>query len=107
MSNEPASAVSRDIKFGYDANATLTSVLDNFFRLLLRIKLTIRAHLMQLRKLLTFNPKPLVLRQMPMEDVELHSRHCIEISLQDLWRFVMSTNVNQQTTPAKARLVLH
>src|SRR5215467_13259764 len=104
MANEPTGTVPRNIKLRDNANPSLPSIFNNFFGLFLRIKQTVRTHLMQLRKFFTFDPETLILSQMPVEDVQLHGCHRIQVSFQDFWWFIMSTNVNQQSAPTKPGL---
>src|SRR5215510_10208283 len=107
MSNQPTRTVPGYIKLRHNSNSSLTSILNNLFGLFLRIEKTIRTHLMKLCKLLTFDPKSLILSQVPVKHVEFHGCHCIEISFQDFGWFVMPANIDQQSPPTESWLVVY
>ena len=73
ITDQPTGAMTRYVKLWNHTNATLAGVRDDFSYLILRVVVAIGTQLMKLRKLLAFDPKPLVLGQMPMKHIELHA----------------------------------
>jgi hypothetical protein len=56
---------------------------------------------------LAFDPEALVFGQVPMQDIELNRRHCIEIPFEDVDRLVVAPYVNKKTPPGKAGTVIN
>ena len=94
MTDQPTRAMTGNIKLRNDTNATIASVSDDFFYLFLRVVVTIGTHLMKLRKLLTLNTEALVLGQMPMKDIQLHCRHCIEVAFENFHGLKVASDID-------------
>src|SRR6185436_16397727 len=107
MSNQPARRMTRHIELRHHSNAALACVSDDIAYLILSIEEPIGSHLMKFRVALRFNSKPLVFREVPVKHVELHRSHAIQIALHDVDRLEVTPHIYQQTTPAKAWLVLN
>ena len=61
---------------------------------------------MQLGELLAFDAKSLVVGQVPMQDIQLQSGHAVEIALHHIKWDEVPANINEQSAPCKARLVM-
>src|SRR5688572_13355293 len=107
ITNEPARAVPGNIKLRHHANAALACVSDDVFYLFLCVVIAVGSELMQFRILLAFNTKALVLCQVPVKDVHLHSCEAIEITFEHFNRLEVTSDVDQQPAPRKAWLVLN
>src|SRR6185503_6870945 len=83
------------------------SVSDDFASLLLSVVQTVAAHFVKTRITFTFDSKSLIVRQMPVEHVELDRSHRVEVSLEHLDRLKMTSYVDKQPPPRKARFVLY
>ena len=103
MTYKPTCAVTGNIKLGHHTDTAVSRVRDNFAHLVLRVIQTIGAHRMEFWKLLALDAKALVLRQVPVKNVELDRGHRIEIAFKNLNRLEVTGNVDKQTAPGKAR----
>src|SRR5262245_34576784 len=95
------------VEFGYDSNTSIASVVDDLASLRLRVIQPVRSHLMQLWELAAFDAESLVFSQMPVQHVQLHSRHTVELALDHFYRLKMPTDVDQQSAPGESRPVLY
>ena len=77
ITHEPGSAMPRHIKLWHDANAAFLCISDQIPDFVLGVEQPIRAHLMQFRKFLTFNPEALIFGKMPVQYVQLHCGHSV------------------------------
>ncbi len=107
ITNKPGRAVSRHIEFRDDANSPIARVCDDIANLILRVVLTAGTQGMQLRQFFALSTKSLIVRDMPVEDVQFHCFHSIEVSLQHVEWSKVPARINQQATPAETRLVLN
>ena len=87
--------MSWNIKLRHYPNTTITSVVNDLAHLVLRVEETIGAEGVESGKLLALDTKTLVLRQMPVKDVQLHCCHRIEIPFEDFHRLVVAANIDE------------
>src|ERR1043166_1540825 len=95
------------IELRNDANSAFGRISNNLARLILCVEEPVRTHLLQLGKLLTLDPKSLVLSQVPVKHVELHRRHGVKVSLEHFHGLIVTRDIDQKTAPWKARLILN
>jgi hypothetical protein len=95
MPDQPTRGMTWHVKLRNHANATVAGICDDFSYLILGVVMTIRPHLMKLRKLLTFNTKSLVLGQMPMKYIKFYSCHSIEVAFENFNGLEVSGDINQ------------
>ena len=93
------------VEFRHHADAAVGRVGHDVADLVLRIEQRIAAELLQPRIDAAFHAEALVVRQMPVEHVELDHRHAIERALDDVHRLEVAGDVEQQAAPAEARRV--
>ncbi len=55
---------------------------------------------------LAFSAEALVVAQVPVEDVELHQRHAVEVALDDVDGLKVAAYVDHEAAPAETRLVV-
>src|SRR4030095_12826252 len=107
MTHEPAGDVSRHIALGHHANPAISSIGDDLANLLLSVEQTIASHLVKLWKSFGLDSKSLIFGEVPMQYVEFYRSHSIEVPFEHLDGFVVTTYVDEQPAPRKARLVLN
>src|SRR5262249_558068 len=81
---EPAGGVARHVKLRHHADATVARVGDDVPDLLLRVVPPAGRHLLQFGKALAFYAKALIVRKMPVQNVELYGFHGVEIAFYGL-----------------------
>src|SRR5258708_28546270 len=69
ISREPAGSVARHIELGNDPYSAKAGVFDQIANFRLGIKLSIRRKLLKLGKPFAFDPKALIVREMPVQNV--------------------------------------
>src|SRR5581483_3206479 len=106
VTHEPCRAVPRNIELRYYPNASLLRVCDHLAHLLLGVVPAIGPPLLQLGKFLALYPESLVVRQVPVKNVQLDCRQAIEIALDHFHRHEMPRHIDHQPPPWKTRLVL-
>src|ERR1700745_2871641 len=89
-----------------NADAAIMRIRDEVTDLRLCIVVDFRSHARQFGKHLALDAKPLIVGKVPVQNVHLHRRHAIEIALEHIERNEMPTNIDQQATPGKTRLIL-
>ncbi len=102
IAHKPGGRVPRHIEFRNDANAALARIRDHAADFILGVVKPIRTHALQLGEFLALNPETLIFREMPVEYVQLHRRHAIQISLQDVERDKVAADINHQSTPGES-----
>ena len=105
VSGLPGNGVAGHVEFRHHPNAPGGGVAQHLTHLGLGVVLP--AHLVQAGQGLGFHPKPLIVGQVPVQHVELHGSHAIEVALDDGHGHKVPGRVNQQPPPRKARLVLN
>src|SRR5882672_4537327 len=65
------------------------------------------ARFMEFRKFLALGAEPLVLREVPVENVHLHGFHAVQIAANHFERDEMARGIHHQTAPRETRLVLN
>jgi hypothetical protein len=70
--------------------------------LILRVVVPVGAELLKFGESLTLYPKPLIIRKMPVKDIELHRRHRIQIAFDHFDRHPVPRNVEHQPTPLES-----
>src|SRR6266849_3678955 len=106
IANKPGVSVSGHIEFRHDTNASVTRVGDDLSNLRLRVVKTIRSQLVQKWERSAFHAKALVVRQMPMENIQFHNRHGVESALDNLDRLPVPRDVNHEPAPCEARPIV-
>src|ERR1041385_1108819 len=107
IGDEPARGVPGHIEFRHHANAAIARVLDYFLDLVLGVKLPLGRELLQPRKLPALHPEPLIVRKVPVQYVELHRLHAIQLALDYLHGHKVAGNIDQQSVPGEARAVFN
>jgi hypothetical protein len=105
MTGEPGGGVTRHIEFGDDADTAIAGVGQHLADLRLREVVAIGALALELRKLLTFDTKALVVGQVPVEDVEFDGSHGVEVTLEDIEGNPVARHVDHEAAPGKAGTV--
>src|SRR5262249_11344234 len=99
--------VTGNVEFRNDADAAIPGVIHHLPDLRLRVVEAVRSFLMEFRKQLAFDAKALIVRQMPVEDIQLDRRHRVEIAQDDLDRHPMTGDIHHQPAPGKSRAVVN
>ena len=92
----------RDIELWHDADAAVPRISYEGLDLTLRVVLTIRSHLVQLRKALALDAEAFIVRKVKMQNIHLHRRHSIDVALEHIHGNVMTAHIDQQPTPGEA-----
>src|SRR5215469_3852600 len=106
IADNPTGRVSRHVEFRHYTNATLASVLHDLAHVLLSVVIPVGPHLLQFGKLPAFDAEALVVREMPVKNIELHSGHRIEVALDDVTGNPASRDVYHEPAPEKSWLVM-
>ncbi len=93
------------IEFGNHADSTVARVVDHVPDLVLRVVVPVGAELLQFGESLALDAKPLIIRKMPVKDIELHCRHRIQIAFDHLDRHPVPRNVEHQPAPRESRAI--
>ena len=96
----------RHIELRDDADAAVARVRHDVAHLRLCVIQPVRAHALQPRVAQALHAEPLVLREMPVQHVELDRRHAVEGALDHLDRLEVPADIHQQSAPREARRVL-
>ena len=107
ISNQPRSAVTRNVELRHNAYATIAGVVEECPNLCLRVVQALRALFVKFRKLFALDAKSFIVGQMPMQHVEFYGCHSIEVALQYIKWNEMTADIDQQTAPWEARLILN
>ena len=94
ITHEPGSAVPRHIELWHDANAAFSRVSDQIPDFVLGIEQSVRAHLMQLRKFLALDPEALIFGKMPVQDVQLHCCHSVQVAPENIQRNKVAADID-------------
>ena len=97
--------MSRHVELRNDADPPVGCISDNVANLFLGVVKPVRPHRLQLGEALALNSEPLVIGEMPVEDIHLHRSQTVNVALDDLDRLPMAGDVDHQSPPRKARLV--
>ena len=89
-----------------DADAAIAGVAHQFARVVLRVEEAVGALGGQFGKELALDAKALVVDKVPVEDVQLHGSHGVDVALQNVERLEMPDAIDHQAAPAKARSVV-
>ena len=81
ITNEPSGCVGRHIKLRHDTDAAVTGIFNDVSNLVLRVVQAVRPLLLKQRIDLGFHPESLIFGEMPMENVQLHCFHRVQIAL--------------------------
>ena len=106
MPDEPARHVAGHVELRHHADAARGGVGDDLAELVLRVVLAVRPHLVQPRMALALHAEALVLGEVPVQDVQLHRRHAVEVALQDLHGHEVPGGIDEQAAPREAGPVL-
>ena len=93
------------VEFGDDADAAVARVGDDLADLVLRVEIAVGAHLLQLRKSLAFDAEALIVGEVPVEYVELHGGHGVEIALDHGHGHPVAGDIELKAAPGEARHV--
>ena len=96
-----------DIELGKHANAAIMRVGEKVADFGLGVVHAVGAYLGELVELLAFDAKPLVVREMPVQDVHLHGGHTIEVAFEHIEGNEVAADVDEQAAPREAGLVLY
>ena len=105
VGRNPAGGVAGHVKLGQHPDAARRRVSNDVPHLLLGVIAVGAAHLVQARQHLAFHPEALVVGEVPVQHVQLHRRHAIDVSFDDSHRQEVPRGVHQQPAPGKPRLV--
>src|SRR5262252_4632395 len=105
ISHKPAGGMPGHVKLRNHTNAAIARVGDYVADLVLGVVLAIGGELLKLGKPLALHAEAVVVRQMPVQDVELDRFHAIKIAFDDLNRHEVAGDVHEQAAPWKTRTV--
>ena len=106
VADEPTGGVPRNVELRHDADAALTRISQHSTNIGLRVEVTVRTQLVELREYLALYSEALVIRQMPVKNVELYGCHRVEIPLDHRDGHPMAGNIQHQPAPRKSGTVL-
>src|SRR5262249_28824755 len=95
MTYKPRGYVAGHVKLGHDPNPSVSGVIDHVSNLLLAVEQAIRAHLLELGKPFALNTESLILAEVPVQNIQLHRRHAVDVSLDHLNRLKMPATVDK------------
>ena len=107
IAGKPARGVARHVELGHHADPALARVSHHGADFGLRIVMAAGTELLQTRIAFALHAKALVVGEVPVEDVQLHRGHRIQVALHHLDRHPMARNVHQQPAPREARPVVN
>ena len=102
MADEPGAGVAGHVELRHDADAAGAGVGDDVPGLFLGVVEAIGAGGSELGKELALDAEALILGEVPVEDVELHGGHGVEVALDDVDRLEVAADVDHQAAPAEA-----
>ena len=94
------------IKLRIHANPAITGIHNDVANLILSVELSVRASSLQLRKHLALDPESLIFRDMPVQHIQLHSLHAIDVLPDNGRRHKMPSGIDHQTAPWEPRSVI-
>ena len=94
-----------NVELRHHADAAVARVGHDVADLVLRVVEAVGALLVQLGEALALHAEALVVGEVPVEDVELHGGHGVEIALHHFERHPVARGIHHQAAPGKARLV--
>ena len=95
------------IELGNHADSAVPRILNHAANLRLRVVEPIGTPLLQKRKHLALGAESLVLRKMPMKNIQLDRFHPIQIAFNYRDGHEVSAGIDHQPAPWKARLVIN
>ena len=98
--------VRRDVDLGHDAYAAVGGIGDQITDLGLGVELAVGGDLRQLRIALALDPEALVVREVEVQDVELHTLHGVDLALHRGHGHEVPRGVDHHAAPGKARMVV-
>ena len=103
VTDQPAGGVGRHVELRHHPDAAVIRIGDDLADLFLGEVESVGAHFMQFRKGFRFDPEALVVHQVPVQHVQLHRRHAVEVAFEHLHWHEVAADVDQQSPPGKAR----
>ena len=97
--------VAGQVELRHHPNAQLPGVAHHFFYIFLGVVARGPAHGVQARKPPALHPPALVVAQVPVQHVELHGGHAVEVALHGRHRLEVPGGIEQQPAPGKARRI--
>ena len=82
ITDEPRTAVSGNVELGDHADAAIVRVGDEVANFVLRIEHAVGAHARELGKYFALDAESLVIGKMPVQDVQFHCGHRVEVALE-------------------------
>ena len=98
--------MARHIELRNHADSAIPRIFDHLMNLVLRVVDAIRSFFLQQRELLAFGPEPLIVGEMPVENIQLDRLHAIQIALNHRDRYKVATDIDHQAPPRKSGLVV-
>ena len=98
--------MTRHIELRNHADAAIPRIFDHLMNLVLRVVDAVRSFFLQQRELLAFGPEPLIVGEMPVENIQLDRLHAIKIALNHRDRYKVATDIDHQAPPRKSGLVV-
>src|SRR5208283_4259622 len=105
ISQNPRTAMARDVELGKHADASIMRVGEEVANLVLRIVHAVRTHPCQLRKLLAFDAEALIIRKMPVQHIHLYRSQAVDVAFEHVERDEVAADIDEQAAPRKARLI--
>ena len=96
-----------NIELRHHTDAAIARVGYDLPDLGLRVEQAVRPFLVQLGKPLALHAEALVFGEVPVEDVELHGGHGVQIALHYIERHEVARRIEHQAAPGKAGLILN
>ena len=94
ISGQPACRVAGNIEFGDDADTAIARIRNNRANLRLCVIKAVRAHQLQPRMQTAFHAEALVVREVPVQDVEFHRGHGVQVAFHRLDRHEVPRDVH-------------
>ena len=101
VGDEPARRMPGDVELRHDPDAAVGGIFDDVTDLGLRVIHAVRAELVEAGEDFGLHAEPLVLGEMPMEDVHLQGGHAVQVPLDDLDGMEMTPGIDEQAPPGE------
>src|SRR5579863_8573219 len=98
--------MARHVEFGNHPNTSVVGIIDDAADFVLRVVEAVGAESLELRKELRFDAEALIVGQVPMEDVEFHGGHAVEVAADDGGGHEVAGNVDEKAPPGEAGMVV-
>ena len=95
------------IEFRHHADTPVARVFDHAADFLLGVEKAVRALFLQQGIFFTLDSKSLIVREVPVKDVQLNGLHAVERAIHHIQRHEMAAHVQHQSPPGKPGLIVN